>query len=508
MATRAPKGAPRPSGGTAGRTRPAGSAGRSGGGSVRSGAGSSSGRAGTGKGGTARSSTAKSSTAKSSTAKNGAGRGSSGRAGASAGRGGTPYYRSRGKASQPRLSLAGGLRASSNPFLILTGWVLSGVAAVWMEVAGGVGYVARLFGASARGLDPAHRRDGAGLAVLAGAIFAAGTAWWHLGSPLGRALTAFVRGAFGVGSWLIPVLLALLAFRLLRHPDKNAHTGRMVIGWTALLLGALGIVHIALGSPSPGARDGVTAMQSSGGLLGWAISAPLQALLTTWAAIPLLALLAAFGVLVITGTPLHRVPERFHEVMFLLRGGSLGATQEYAEDDELLGESPDQRLGKRKSTGAIEAGENHKPYDTPLLGGLVPRGSAGRPARPGQAAAPGTEPAAQAGVPANRSADDEVLAEALMFGSSEDGPHGPGEAGLDGYGSAGRPGAAAGAEAKWRKSWFGADDDAPGTAAGSAAAVRVAARTSRSSAKERRTSRSSTTMPKPLIFSRNPARSE
>ena len=35
-----------------------------------------------------------------------------------------------------------------------------------------------------------------------------------------------------------------------------------------------------------------------------AISAPLQALLTTWAAIPLLALLAGFGVLVITGTPL------------------------------------------------------------------------------------------------------------------------------------------------------------------------------------------------------------
>src|SRR5262249_39055687 len=160
---------------------------------------------------------------------------------------------------------------------------------IWMELAGGVGFVVRQFGDSARDLDPAHRRDGAGLAVLAAAIIAAGTAWWHLGTPLGRALTGFVRGTFGVGSWMIPILLGVLAFRLLRQPDKNAHTGRMVIGWTALLTGALGIVHIALGSPAP--KDGAAAMRSSGGLVGFVISAPLQALLTTWAAIPLLALL-------------------------------------------------------------------------------------------------------------------------------------------------------------------------------------------------------------------------
>src|SRR6266700_6706451 len=74
---------------------------------------------------------------------------------------------------------------------------------------------------------------------------------------------------------------------------------------------------------------------------------------------------------------------------------------------------------------AIEAGEHERPYDTPLLGGLVPRGPAGRTGRtdrtgrPGQSAASGradglAETAAQAGVPANRSTDDEVIAEALM----------------------------------------------------------------------------------------------
>src|SRR5215469_18252476 len=181
---------------------------------------------------------------------------------------------------------AGAMRASHNPFLILIGWIAGGIAAIWMELAGGVGFVARLFGDHARELDPAHRRDGLGLGALAAAIIAASTAWWHLGSPFGRALTGLVRGTFGAAAWTLPLLLGLLAWRMLRHPDKNAHPGRMVIGWTALILGALGIVHIALGSPTPSA--GRPAMEASGGLIGYAVSAPLRALLTAWVAVPLL----------------------------------------------------------------------------------------------------------------------------------------------------------------------------------------------------------------------------
>src|SRR6266700_6665091 len=317
MATRAPKGPARPNGGTARRNRAAGSSARSG--SAAGGSRGGTSRASTGRASTGRGGTGQGGTSRGGTSRGGTGRGGTGRSGAGGRRGGTPFYRSRSSPTQPRRGLAAGLRASSNPFVIMMGWIVAGIAAVWVELAGAVGFVARHFGDSARELDPAHRRDGAGLAVLAAAIIAAGTAWWRLGTPVGRALTALTRGTFGVGSWTLPILLALLAWRLLRHPDKNAHTGRMVIGWTAFLVGGLGIVHIALGSPGP--SDGASAMQSSGGLIGFAISAPLQALLTTWAAIPLLALLVAFGVLVITGTPLHRVPERFAEFVFLIRGG-------------------------------------------------------------------------------------------------------------------------------------------------------------------------------------------
>jgi S-DNA-T family DNA segregation ATPase FtsK/SpoIIIE len=346
-----------------------------------------------------------------------------------------------------------------------------------MEVAKGVGSVARLFGDSARDLDPAHRRDGAGLGVLAAAVVTAGAAWWHLGSPFGRALTALVRGAFGIGAWTIPILLALLAWRLLRHPDKNAHAGRMVIGWTAFLAGALGIAHIALGSPSP--SDGRQAMETSGGLVGYVISEPLRALLTAWVAVPVLALIAAFGVLVITGTPLHRVRERFAEFGFLVRQ-LRGLTDEETEPGE-AGQELAPRLGRRRSAGAIEAGENDRPYDTPLLGGLVPRGAAGRAAARAASTAVPEEGAATEAKPAvrrRRNSDAEAIAEALAFGSTGAAAADPaavaggvaaGDSAAAGYAAGLGAGAGSGAEASWHKSWFGPGDESAGVGAAQAA---------------------------------------
>src|SRR5215467_7680920 len=456
MATRAPRGAARPNGASAGSNRSAGSSARAGGGSGWRGSGGAGSGRGAGRTASRRNGTR-------TRANPGRGR----RGGAGGRRGSTPYYRRR---PPPKRVVAASLRASNNPLLILIGWIAAAVAAVWMELAGGVGFVARHFGDSARELDPAHRRDGAGLAALAAAIIAAATAWWRLGTPAGRGLTAVIRGTFGIGSWALPVLLALLAWRLLRHPDKNAHPGRMVVGWTAFLVGALGIVHIALGSPGPSA--GTAAMRSSGGLIGFAISAPLQALLTTWAAIPLLALLAAFGVLVITGTPMHRIPERCAELAVLIRGRSGRTTEEVVDDQAAVGGLAAPRIGRRKASGAIEAGEHERPYDTPLLGGLLRPGSAGQGGADSGHGGVAAEPSAHAGMPASRSSDDEVMAEALAFGAPQFGPRGFGGHGLGGqddvaFGSGGRAGAAAGAgassaEASWRRSWFGGDAAAEG----------------------------------------------
>ena len=321
------------------------------------------------------------------------GRGRGGR-----GRGGNK----RGRAARSQRS-----QPASNGFLILFGWIGRALAAAWMLVAHAVGFAARGLGRSAADLDPMHRRDGLGLTFLGAALVVAATTWFHLGNAVGKLMTGAVRGGFGSMAWVLPVLLALLAWRYLRHPDRNAETGRIVIGGLALTVGVLGLVHIAHGTPSP--ADGAGAIQAAGGFIGYFASAPLVAAVTPWVAAPLLALVCGFGLLVITGTPLHRVPERLAG----LRGTA-------PEDDAAQAGDKTSVAGRggRKRLAAIEAGDHVKPYDTPLLGGTVGASDTGRPRGKGPVL---EEPSRSAGAVAAElegSGDTEGLLEALGFGPS------------------------------------------------------------------------------------------
>src|ERR1039457_5818477 len=166
---------------------------------------------------------------------------------------------------------------SHDPVVILIGWIGRTLAAAWMVVAGSVGFAARAVGRGARDLDPHHRRDGLGLLTLGVAIVLAASLWARMGNAAGRAIHTVVGGAFGSLAWVAPVLVALLAWRYLRPPARNSETIRAAIGWTALLLGALGLIHIAKGTPHPSA--GQAAIRAAGGYLGYAVSGPLSAAL-------------------------------------------------------------------------------------------------------------------------------------------------------------------------------------------------------------------------------------
>ena len=319
----------------------------------------------------------------------------------------------------------------TNPIVILIGWAASVVSGVWMALAHTVGAAARAFGRNARDLDPAHRRDGVGLATLGLAIVMIAVTWFHLGGPVGRGLWAVVRGGFGSAAWVVPILLALLAWRYLRHPDRNADTARMIIGWTALIIGGLGLLHIAHGTPRP--TDGAAAMRAAGGLIGYAASAPLVAAVTPWVATPLLSLVAGFGLLVVTGTPLHRVPGRLADLHGFVRGRS---TEGDAAEDTTA-EEPGGARGQlprgRKRREAIEAGARDLPYDSPLIGGILPKGAgAGQDGRPGAAAAGRFAP------------DDAEASDALAFSAA-----GPGQPA--------QPSAGPAAETPWQDPWPGAD---------------------------------------------------
>jgi DNA segregation ATPase FtsK/SpoIIIE, S-DNA-T family len=314
--------------------------------------------------------------------------------------------------------------------VILAGWFVSVIAAIWMALAHTIGSVSRALGRSARDLDPLHRRDGLGLAVLCAGIVVAVATWWHTTGPI-KPLATGLATLFGSGTWTIPILLGLLAWRFLRHPDSNADTARMVIGWTALLVGVLGLVHVASGTPHLSA--GLHAIRSAGGVIGYAASAPLVAVITKWAAIPVLVLIAGFGLLVVTGTPLHRVPDRIAELNgFILRRPmpADGAVDQDAAD------RPPARLSRRR-TEAIEVGARDRAYDTPLLGGLLSRRDAHK----------NLEPAGEAGISA---ADAAAAADALN---------------LDG----GSEGAGAAVSAVGWHDWMGSSDGADGNAAATSA---------------------------------------
>ncbi|MEO3810053.1 DNA translocase FtsK 4TM domain-containing protein [Sphaerisporangium sp. B11E5] len=248
------------------------------------------------------------------------------------------------------------------------GWVFLAIgklfAGVWLLFANGIGTAARAFGKQARELDPAHRRDGLGLAVLAGAIVLAAMTWRTGQGTVATVVTAVLRGVLGSLAWSVPVLLALIAWRLLRHPDQNADTGRMIIGWTALLAGVLGIVHVAHATPypsGPAPTDGMDKLSAAGGMIGFIVSAPPSSVLPAFITIPLLMLLSGFGVLVITATPVHRVPERLAEIHHML-------FQKRPAGDA---KPPVKRSRRPRATppgeGDGEVGEHVKPYDTPLV---------------------------------------------------------------------------------------------------------------------------------------------
>ncbi|MER5648355.1 DNA translocase FtsK [Streptosporangium sp. NPDC002524] len=242
--------------------------------------------------------------------------------------------------------------------LIMIGKLFMGI---WMLLAGGIGGAARALGQNARELDPVHRRDGLGLAVFAGAVVLAAMTWRKNTGTVSTVVDSVMRGVFGSLTWVIPILLMLLAWRLLRHPDQNADTGRMIIGWSALTIGVLGVVHVVHGTPYPsgGSSDGMDKVSAAGGMIGFIVSAPPASILPSFITIPLLLILSGFGILVITATPVHRVPERLAEIRHMLFNRDLPPTPRVSR------KKPATR--KKAEPEGTELGDHVKPYDTPLV---------------------------------------------------------------------------------------------------------------------------------------------
>jgi len=243
-------------------------------------------------------------------------------------------------------------RRGPSPVARLVRGIGRGARAAWLGVAHLLGALARSLGHTARDLAPEQRRDGVGLTLIGLAVVSAAAVWWQLPGPVGDGARTVVTGSVGLLGWAVPVVLLALAWRTLRHPDRNGPPGRQLIGWGALSSGVLGLVHVAHGVPRP--AEGA-AMREAGGAVGYVVSALLVDLFrTSVVAVPLLVLLTAFGALVVTATPVHALPDRVRHArdVVLRRQPPGGGTADSGT-----------------SARAADPGEHalDQPYDSPLV---------------------------------------------------------------------------------------------------------------------------------------------
>ncbi|HEY1824080.1 MAG TPA: DNA translocase FtsK [Trebonia sp.] len=257
----------------------------------------------------------------------------------------------------------------------------------WLLVAGVVGGIVRRFGRNARELHPDHKRDGLGLLFLGIAIIFAAAVWARMHNLAFEGLYTLTSSVVGEGSFAIPIMFGLVGWRFMRHPDRNEALPPAEIGWTALMVGALGLFHIAKGVPtlSHTGGGGWPAVRTAGGLVGLAASWPLDKGLTAWVATPLLGLLAAYGLLVVTGTPVRDVPERIRELraVFGFPVEEEWDTPETDDEDEDLAVDGGKRRGEIsrgviRLKGSLESDDQRKPYDPQVLITNA-RGKAGAP---------------------------------------------------------------------------------------------------------------------------------
>jgi DNA segregation ATPase FtsK/SpoIIIE, S-DNA-T family len=235
----------------------------------------------------------------------------------------------------------------------LAGSLWRGAAGTWGLLARGAGAVARSVARpeEAEPLAAEHRRDGVGLAVLGLAIVLGAATWTDGIGPVGAGLADAVRWAIGGLTAALPVVLFLVALRLLRHPPHPEARGRLVIGWTSVAAAVVGIAHVTGPDVTPDDRSG------AGGLLGWVVGSPLTAGLGSVVTVLLLVLLAFFGLLVVTATPVHQVPERLREWV----DRQLGRDDEddddlefYEDEDEDTEPAPRTRRSRKSAAADVQ----------------------------------------------------------------------------------------------------------------------------------------------------------
>ena len=169
--------------------------------------------------------------------------------------------------------------------------------------------------------DPAYRRDGLCFLFIVLAVLFCASEWFRVSGPFGLLLHAIAAGVFGVTSVVVPVLLFLVAIRLMRNSGKGSNNPRVVTGWTMLLWSVCSIIDVALVSEVP--SFDWDAIMNAGGLVGFVLGSPLAWGLSGAFAIVVFVVVALFSLLLITGIHVNDLPGMFSGAMGRVRDAAL-----------------------------------------------------------------------------------------------------------------------------------------------------------------------------------------
>ncbi|OYN90091.1 cell division protein FtsK [Parenemella sanctibonifatiensis] len=283
---------------------------------------------------------------------------------------------SKGTSSRPASARSGrssgGTRKSPAPSPSIGSSIGRGLAAMGRGTAHACGGAIRSVGRGSD-LEPELRRDGLGLFLIACAIVLAAEFWFGLPDPVGGWITVGVTSVVGqTFAYAAPVVFLAAGWRLICHPEHNGPAGRQFIGWITLLFGVLGLVSIAKGLPRP---EDPELMRAAGGALGYVSSSLLADLMTTWVAVPLLVLLAIFGLVVVVGIPLNQMPQRLRDFGHSLRhhpDDELEYADDPAYDSALVGEDDEATIAApRPKPGRTRGQRRPDPMDSPVDAGAA-----------------------------------------------------------------------------------------------------------------------------------------
>ncbi|MFP3907180.1 MAG: DNA translocase FtsK 4TM domain-containing protein, partial [Acidimicrobiales bacterium] len=171
-----------------------------------------------------------------------------------------------------------------------------------------------------------HVLDAWGLILLTLGLVAGLGTYLDIAGPAGTTIDTGAGALVGLLRYVLPVALAVAGIALVRQQVATEDRGaavRVAVGAALVLVGVTGLLHVWVDAPDD--VTGVDALIDSGGFLGAATGAPLEAVAWVWGATLVLATITVLGLVVITHIPVRTVLAAVVSALrFVVRGAGTG----------------------------------------------------------------------------------------------------------------------------------------------------------------------------------------